>query len=479
MPVETADHGKWSRKGIPHRDWKCVGWYDSKSDAPHEEGLHLTCDMCEKQPIRYVSIMEHEDWHEKLHCGCVCAANMEEGKKLDAEQAKTSAAGRREHDLKLRLGRRARFPFLKFWEKPKRNRYGSLYYRHRGLTLWLDWKNGEYWFGFTDRLETVRSKHGYATEHEAKLALFDCLNPDSRMAETRLVNSRLNSQTNSRRRDTMPDFDNMDTSAGDSRRGKRIDDLANMAELENKYRHFRLLQTNVWIGLQYWFHIETEEGTKTSVPRLVPTFDPKTGDEDKSIPDPYKDLPNVQRDGRAQKHFYLHAIDRDLQEEKGMKIGGKGKYYDKGDKTPVVIIRVPKGVMDEILDLSEGNEVKGEKYHVNHPKYGRDILLKYDKNSKSARNYWSVQPGDRTPLSKEEAKHKEWDLSELFKHEDDPEEDAKRLAKMAPGGEGADADDFSMDKAARKKAKGGKVKVNVFGGKDKPKKGKGKGGKSK
>jgi hypothetical protein len=73
-------YGKWSQPGVPHKGWKCIGIEDL--EEPDE-----TCEMCEKETIRYVHIMEHPDYGE-LRCGCVCAGNMEEDKKRAEEREK-------------------------------------------------------------------------------------------------------------------------------------------------------------------------------------------------------------------------------------------------------------------------------------------------------------------------------------------------------------------------------------------------------
>lgn len=70
-----SDRGKWSRPGVPQKGWRWVSDYDSCEDR---EDLHVTCDMCESQLIRYVHVMAHDDYPDLLECGCVCAGRMEE-----------------------------------------------------------------------------------------------------------------------------------------------------------------------------------------------------------------------------------------------------------------------------------------------------------------------------------------------------------------------------------------------------------------
>lgn len=59
----------WTEKGVPHKDWTCLEVYDL-GEATH------TCDMCNKEQIRYVHVMRHSTTGDKKQVGCVCAAAM-------------------------------------------------------------------------------------------------------------------------------------------------------------------------------------------------------------------------------------------------------------------------------------------------------------------------------------------------------------------------------------------------------------------
>lgn len=87
--------GKWLDQDVPHRDWRCLEVEDLGSATE-------LCQMCERETIRYVHRMEHDD-HETLDVGCVCAGHMEG----DKEAAKLrdailkSRTQRRDHWLEL------------------------------------------------------------------------------------------------------------------------------------------------------------------------------------------------------------------------------------------------------------------------------------------------------------------------------------------------------------------------------------------
>jgi hypothetical protein len=84
--------GKWADPSVPKKDWTCTDWYDLGDIA-------AVCEMCESEPIRFVHVMRHRDYHEELHCGCVCAGNMERNipaaKKRDADGRNVAARRRR------------------------------------------------------------------------------------------------------------------------------------------------------------------------------------------------------------------------------------------------------------------------------------------------------------------------------------------------------------------------------------------------
>ena len=63
--------GKWSKAGVPHKVWSCIGIEDLEEPAQY-------CEMCESVEIRYVHYMEHPDYPETLGVGCICAEHMED-----------------------------------------------------------------------------------------------------------------------------------------------------------------------------------------------------------------------------------------------------------------------------------------------------------------------------------------------------------------------------------------------------------------
>ena len=107
--------GKWSHAGVPHKGWRCVDVEDLGEPS-------TICEMCETMEIRYVHIMEHDDWTGTLRCGCVCAGHMEQDLK---------GAKRREAGMKSRARRRAAFPQSPRWKHSREK--GTPYIKVDGI----------------------------------------------------------------------------------------------------------------------------------------------------------------------------------------------------------------------------------------------------------------------------------------------------------------------------------------------------------
>lgn len=94
--------GKWSEAGVPHKGWRCVDSYDSCANG---EEIHLVCEMCDHQEIRYVHVMEHDNYEGRLECGCVCAAYMEQDYEMSDIAAYLEAAQDRDREMRNRTSR--------------------------------------------------------------------------------------------------------------------------------------------------------------------------------------------------------------------------------------------------------------------------------------------------------------------------------------------------------------------------------------
>jgi len=67
----------WNKSEIPHKGWILEDVIDIREDGQSvEETEYETCMMCNNEKIRFVHIVSHKDFGEKLKVGCVCAEKM-------------------------------------------------------------------------------------------------------------------------------------------------------------------------------------------------------------------------------------------------------------------------------------------------------------------------------------------------------------------------------------------------------------------
>ena len=151
-------NGKWENPNVPHSGWMCVDIQDFGKPV-------ATCQMCEKETIRYAHYMRHSKYPQTLMVGCVCAGRMEG----DLQNAKE-----RDAFMKSRMNKRKNW-LARNW---KLSRNGNQYVKSDGFIVVVKCKDDGMWSAF------VKSENGdfekwstrnYANEEEMKLAAFDCL----------------------------------------------------------------------------------------------------------------------------------------------------------------------------------------------------------------------------------------------------------------------------------------------------------------
>ncbi len=151
--------GKWTRPDVPHRGWTCIDVYDDGSPPSR------ICEMCEKQEIRYVHVLEHPEYDGPLSVGCICAEAMEEDYTEPRE---------REQRLKGIAARRRRWEERDWDVSAKGNYYTTLpgYVvavipdNNGGWRLWIKDRSSE---------RRQRGSKSYPTEGHAMIAGFDAV----------------------------------------------------------------------------------------------------------------------------------------------------------------------------------------------------------------------------------------------------------------------------------------------------------------
>lgn len=151
--------------GVPHKGWTCIDILDLRPDARPDsreqapESFYETCEMCGQERIRYLHVMEHAEYRDSLRVGCVCAGKM---------SGDYEGARQREKTARNRAMRKANWLRRKWRTSAKGNPYLNLNGHNIGVLP--SRLRADRWCFFVDRAFSSRN---YASEEEAKLALFD------------------------------------------------------------------------------------------------------------------------------------------------------------------------------------------------------------------------------------------------------------------------------------------------------------------
>jgi hypothetical protein len=150
--------GRWNQLGIPHRGWACIDVHDLGAPTG-------TCEMCNREEIRFVHEIRHPDWENALNVGCVCVEKM---------SGDYVAPRRREAELRKRASRRARWLTRKWRVSEK----GSEYLNVDGANITIFCyrcgpKKGLWGYKVDDSF----SRRAFISAAAAKLAAFDALYP--------------------------------------------------------------------------------------------------------------------------------------------------------------------------------------------------------------------------------------------------------------------------------------------------------------
>lgn len=152
--------GLWAKPGVPHKGWQCVDVYDVRADgASAEEAEYATCEMCGQERIRFVHIVEHNDFPGQLRVGCICT------EKLSGDYVNPRS---QENRLRRKASRKGRWLTRKWRTSAKGNEFITA--EGSNLTVFPDtfrpgmWKyciDGQY------------GRQSYQSSDQAKLALFE------------------------------------------------------------------------------------------------------------------------------------------------------------------------------------------------------------------------------------------------------------------------------------------------------------------
>lgn len=216
-------------------------------------------------------------------------------------------------------------------------------------------------------------------------------------------------------------------------------DVVDLQKLpDGKYLCVRLLG-GVMVTGSYWVTTLKRDKSKGQFNTGCCSWDPVNRRQDDSIEDAWRDferelveagVPRQDRIVRFATGYYMNAIIRSIQDdepsrkpkatEEEIESGFKDK--DSNTWTPVRVLSLPVSVLDQIQKLksintarvkSKTGSVQTKAFDINHPKFGCDVMIMYDSSKAGAAKY-SVQKGDRTPLTDEEKEYLPYDLDKLF-----------------------------------------------------------------
>jgi hypothetical protein len=149
--------GKWDNPNVPKSGWECI-------DVKDYGKTIMTCQMCERENIRYAHFMRHPAYKGILIAGCICAGKMEGNSKK---------ATKRDSFMKSRTNKRKNWLTRKWKISKKGNQYektdGFVVVIVKVKGLWSAYVKSEY--GSFSKWSTQKSKN----ENEIKLAAFDIL----------------------------------------------------------------------------------------------------------------------------------------------------------------------------------------------------------------------------------------------------------------------------------------------------------------
>lgn len=128
----------------PLSDWVCVDVVDVCDDDP--DAPLTKCEVCGCEKVRYLHVMEHEDFFMDLNVGCICAGVMED----DILRAK-------ERDRRMKNRAKRKRNFIK--KKLVQINHRVMQLKHKGCVYQIIESNGGY---------AVQSENSYVRTYKNK-----------------------------------------------------------------------------------------------------------------------------------------------------------------------------------------------------------------------------------------------------------------------------------------------------------------------
>ena len=150
----------WDKNEIPHKGWRCIEVYDIREEGvAAEDAEYATCEMCGKEQVRFVHIVEHGDFPQRLSVGCICAM------KLSGDYVNPR---NQEAKLRNKALRKKKWLTRKWRISAKGNEYLNVE-GHNLVVLPSRYQQGLWKYKINDRF----SRQSYGSVEQAKTALFE------------------------------------------------------------------------------------------------------------------------------------------------------------------------------------------------------------------------------------------------------------------------------------------------------------------
>ena len=214
---------------------------------------------------------------------------------------------------------------------------------------------------------------------------------------------------------------------------RKLDEIVNFHKFEKDWSIIRLIGGNLELQ-QMWIDILPKDGdTVISVGRRVEDVEDN----------PYLELPNSKRPQIA---YFNNAILRgkkykDKHKPSKAEVKAGHLIVEENTGSPVVVVRFPSGVATKVKEIAEMGD-----YDISDENEGVDLHVRCDRKAPPALMY-SVQRGDKSPLSKREKEFLLWPLDQVepWMSKDEVKDDVERLRKQCP------PDDKKPEKKDKKK----------------------------
>lgn len=230
--------------------------------------------------------------------------------------------------------------------------------------------------------------------------------------------------------------------------GPRMSEKVEVAKLGDKWTTHRLIGKPIVIA-SHWINIYNPDSKKKPKGFPKPCHGAYVADDGSMQIDASKCAYCTILENTPNITAYSNAINRSKAENPPRKMGKPTRYEKKLRKlhgtaayykedlntdmwTPVEIIRITTSLGKKISEIASLNTRKTEEgkkaFGPEHPKFGFDLMLKYNEKAASPGEMYSAQKGENSKLTREEMEYLRWNVpTEVTENPKDAEKEAKRV----------------------------------------------------